>query len=412
MNPQLKNLLRKVKREFYKKRMSPKWKKIKKRYKESKRKTVQNFYSNFVKDLKITNPSKWYSMAKRLGAEQSSGGDLTVECLAGMSNQQSAEKVAEFFSQVSQEYLPLDVSKLPAYLPAQQPMQVSESDVAMRLLKLKMRKSTQPIDLPSKLRKQFSNELARPLTDIINSCLKNYQYPKLWKHEWVVPAKKVNNPKLLKELRKISLTSENSLMFERFLKDWILEDIAENIDSAQYGNQKGTSTEHLLVNLMDRILKLIDQNPNRSAVIASMLDWASAFDRQDPTLAIQKFIKMGVRPALIPILVSYLTDREMQVRFNNKYSSTHQLPGGGPQGTLLGLIEYLVQSNDSADCVDADMRFKYVDDLTILELVLLGGLLTDYNFKQQVASDIGIDENYVPATSLTTQNNIDQIVKW
>ena len=119
---------------------------------------------------------------------------------------------------------------------------------------------------------------------------------------------------MLKDLRKISLTSEYSLIFEGIIKDWILVDIAPNIDKAQYGNQKGTGTEHLLVNLMDRLLKLIDQNPDRSAVIASLLDWAAAFDRQDPTPAIQKFIKMGVRPALVPILVSYLTDREMQVR--------------------------------------------------------------------------------------------------
>ena len=213
-------------------------------------------------------------------------------------------------------------------------------------------------------------------------------------------------------MRKISLTSEYSHIFEGLIKDWILEDIAPNIDRTQYGNQKGTGTEHLLVNLMDRILMLIDQNPDKSAVIASLLDWSAAFDRQDPTLAIQKFIKMGVRPALIPILVSYLTDREMQVRFNSKHSTTHKLPGGGPQGTLIGLIEYLVQSNDNADCVDPQLRFKYVDDLTILELVLLGGLLTDYNFKQHVASDIGIDEMYVPAPSLTTQQNIANISKW
>ena len=65
----------------------------------------------------------------------------------------------------------------------------------------------------------------------------------------------------------------------------------------------------MMVNLMDQILKLLDNNKNRSAVIASMVDWASAFDRQDPTLAIEKFIAMGVRPALIPILVSYLSNR-------------------------------------------------------------------------------------------------------
>ena len=54
MNPALKTLLRKIKREFYKKRKSPKWKKLK----IMKRKTVQNFYSNFVSELKISNPSK------------------------------------------------------------------------------------------------------------------------------------------------------------------------------------------------------------------------------------------------------------------------------------------------------------------------------------------------------------------
>ena len=57
----------------------------------------------------------------------------------------------------------------------------------------------------------------------------------------------------------------------------------------------GTGTEHMIVCLLDRTLKLLDQHPDRSAVIASYLDWASAFDRQDPTIAIKKFIQLGVR---------------------------------------------------------------------------------------------------------------------
>ena len=202
------------------------------------------------------------------------------------------------------------------------------------------------------------------------------------------------------------------MIFEGFIKDWIMEDIAPQIDMSQYGNQKGTSTEHLVVNLMDKILQLLDNNNTCSAVIASLVDWSSAFDRQDPTLAIQKFIKMGVRPSLVPVLASYLTDRQMQVRFNNTYSRTHKLPGGGPQGTLVGLIEYFVQSNDNADCVDQEMRYKYVDDLSVLELVMLASLLTEYNFKQHVASDIGIDELYVPACNLKTQDNLNDIASW
>ena len=413
MTPQLKNLNRKVKREFYKNRKSNKWKKLKRKFKYLKRKRVQDFYTEFVKELKISNPAKWYSMAKRLGAEPyPKNGEQKVECLVGLNDYQASEKIAQHFSKVSQEYFPLDTSKLPAYLPAPEILQVDEETVAKRLFKLKNRKSTQPIDLPSKLRKLFPWELAKPLTDIFNTCLANYQFPDTWKHEWVVPAEKVSNPESLKDLRKISLTSEYSLVFEGLIKDWIMEDIGSKIDKSQYGNKKGISTEHMMVNLMDKILKLLDNNNNRSAVIASMVDWASAFDRQDPTLAIEKFLAMGVRPALVPILVSYLSDRQMQVRVNNTYSSTHKLPGGGPQGTLLGLIEYFVQSNDNANCVDPDLRFKFVDDLTVLELVMMTGLLTEYNFKAHVASDIGIDEQYIPASSLATQENLNCIAQW
>ena len=37
------------------------------------------------------------------------------------------------------------------------------------------------------------------------------------------------------------------------------------------------------------------------------------------------------------------------------------MPGGGPQ----------VQYSNNADCVDETLRFKYVDDLTFLELISL-----------------------------------------
>ena len=143
-----------------------------------------------------------------------------------------------------------------------------------------------------------------------------------------------------------------------------------------------------------------------------MVDWTSAFDRQDPTLGIQKFLKMGVRPAIIPVLISYLTDRKMRVKFNNVLSDVYQLIGGGPQGTLLGGIEYLVQSNDNADCVDEEERFKYVDDLSILEVICLTGLLMEYDTRQHVPSDIGTDQMFLPPQVTRTQTNLNQISRW
>ena len=332
MTPQLKNLNRKVKREFFKNRKSLKWQKLKKKFKKLKRKTIQTFYANFVTDLKESNPAKWYTMAKRLGTDLTNQDSrLKVECLNGLGEKEAAEHVARHFSSISQEYAPLDHTKLPAYLPACDVLQVGEAQVAEHIFKLKNRRSTQPCDIPSKLRKLYSNELAIPMTDIINACLSQHHYPKLWKHEYVVPAEKIPSPATLKDLRKISLTSEYSLVFERIIKEWLMDDISPNIDQSQYGNMKGSSTEHMIVCLMDKILQLLDKNSNKSAVIASLVDWSSAFDRQDSTLAIQKFIKLGVRPSLVPILASYLTDRQMQVKYNDTYSDTHTLPGVGPR---------------------------------------------------------------------------------
>ena len=184
------------------------------------------------------------------------------------------------------------------------------------------------------------------------------------------------------------------------------------MDIGQFGGEKGTGTEHMIVCLLDRVLQMLDRNPDQSAVFAASVDWSAAFDRQDPTLAIKRFIEIGVRPALIPILVSYLAERQMKVKFNGEESDVLPLIGGGPQGTLLGQIMYLVQSNDNADMVDPDDRFKYIDDLSILHIVSLAGLLSSYNFRSHVASDIGVDQLYLPASNFQTQTHLDAIAEW
>jgi hypothetical protein len=82
------------------------------------------------------------------------------------------------------------------------------------------------------------------------------------------------------------------------------------------------------------------------------------------------------------------------------------------QGTLLGGIEYLVQSNDNADIVSDEDRFKYIDDLSVLEVVYLAGLLTEYNFYEHVASDIATGQPYLPPSRYNSQQTFDSISNW
>jgi hypothetical protein len=57
-----------------------------------------------------------------------------------------------------------------------------------------------------------------------------------------------------------------------------------------------------------------------------------------------------------------------------------------PEGYILGLLECKSNSNDNVNHGSQDMRYKFVNDLSILEkqnLIPVG--LSEYNFKNHVA---------------------------
>ena len=137
MSPALKQLHRQMQREFYRHRKSEKYKKLKTKYKKIKRKAVKSFYSDFVSDLKQSDQGKWFAMAKTIGAvDQMTAGATKVESLADLDNLESANRIAEHYAAISNEYLPIDNSQLPAYLLAQPPPQVEEHDVHLNLLRI------------------------------------------------------------------------------------------------------------------------------------------------------------------------------------------------------------------------------------------------------------------------------------
>ena len=66
-------------------------------------------------------------------------------------------------------------------------------------------------------------------------------------------------------------------MFESFLLEIILEDISDKLNKTQYGGRKGVGTEHLMVSMIDRIRKVLD-NPESVSAVLNSYDWSGAFD--------------------------------------------------------------------------------------------------------------------------------------
>ena len=103
----------------------------------------------------------------------------------------------------------------------------------------------------------------------------------------------------------------------------------------------------------------------------------------------------------------------MQVKWHGERSSVRKLNGGGPQGATYGIWEYLAQSNHNSDCVSPDQRFKFVDDLSVLEkiyLLIIG--LASINPKLTVPSDIPVHNQFIPPEHLKSQTYLNEIKEW
>jgi hypothetical protein len=313
---------------------------------------------------------------------------------------------------VSQQYEPVDLKKLPAYLPAERPPVLEVYKVYRKIQGQKKTKSTLIIDIPENLRKEAAEFLAEPLTNIYNHCLKEGVYPKIWKQEWCTPVpKKKTTLKLLKDVRKIASTSDFSKIFEYFLLQFVLEDVSDKMSVRQYGGKKGVGTEHLLVTLIDRIKKLLDQ-PNTPVVILSSYDWKGAFERIDPTEVALKMIKLGIRSSIVKVVIDFLRDRKMELKMNGHTSPSLDLIGGGPQGSLIGQLMYLIASDDVGQEIPEEDKFQYIDDLSAVEAIYPQQKLIEYDFYQHVASDIAIGQRFLPQNTFKTQSYNNAINDW
>ena len=250
---------------------------------------------------------------------------------------------------------------------------------------------------------------------MINASLKQGKWPDIYKLEIVTPVPKEFPPKDVDQLRNISGLLNLDKVSEKIISKMIISDMKGKMDPSQFANQKGLSIQHYLIKMIDRILEALDKNAKGEscAVLATMVDWKQAFPRQCPKLGVESFIENGVRPSLIPVLVNYFQGRKMKVKWHGEMSSSRQLNGGGPQGSTFGIWEYLSQSNNNANSISESDRFKFVDDLTFLEIIwLLNVGIATYNVKAHVPSDIPAHNQLIVPENLQTSKYLEDISNW
>ena len=413
----LKSLDRKRKREFSKHYKSELWVKLNNQFIEKCSKAKEKYYKNMVSDLKESNPGKWHSKLKRMSGQENGRQDkIQLEEISVYSDQTQADMIAEHYADISNQYEQIKKDDFPEYNNKQFcPPKIEPWKVNKTIQSMNKKAATIPGDVPMKIIAEFSVELATPLAHIFNCCLESSTYPNLYKSESVTPAPKKYPPEKMQDLRKISGFLNCAKLFDKLIAEYLIQDMTPSKDPSQYGNEKNISIQHYLIKMINKVLTTVDESSRSEsyAVLISMVDWSQAFDRQCHTLGVKSFIENGVRESLIPLMISYFENRRMKVKWNGCISTEQNMNGGGAQGGLPGILEYLSQNNDCANFLDEDERYKYIDDLSILEILNLISLgISSYNCKVHVPSDIQSSNNFIHPANIKSQEYINKIEEW
>ena len=242
-------------------------------------------------------------------------------------------------------------------------LHVNSPGVAKLLARLQPKKASGPDNLPCRLLKELSNEIAPMLTALFNQSLSSGEIPEDWSHAFVAPIFKKGNHNVAENYRPVSLTSVCCKILEHIICRHVLDhlDFHKILTCFQHGFRSAHSCETQLLLTLDDLMKARDKNIQ---VDVAVLDFSKAFDTVPHERLLGKLTHYGIQGNIHSWIRAFLTTRQQSVVVDGAQSEWASVKSGVPQGTVLGPLLFLLHINDLPNHVTSSVRL-FADDCLV-----------------------------------------------
>ena len=228
---------------------------------------------------------------------------------------------------------------------------------------LNHKKAIQSTDIPTKLIKKLCDFFSEFIYKSINHCITEGNFIADFKKAEVLPLYKNNGTADKSNYLPISIFSNISKLYDRFLYSQLYDYFDKNIFSKyQCGFRKGFSTQYTLLVMIEKIKNARD---NKQFCAAILTDLSKAFDCICHDVLITKLNAYGVdRNALV---YDYRSDRSQKTKVGSSFSAYLDIIYGVPQGSILGPLLFNIDLCDLFfEGYSCDFA-NYADDTTPYE---------------------------------------------
>ena len=346
----LRRMIRNRKRIFKRQGRSALWRRKKKETEEEEMRLKAEFFENVKKKILETGNSKaYFASANMLQAGGREKRWKIRSMFPKATDSEIAEKAAVFFNRISQLFEPLknptqeEIAILPKKIP---PM---PHEISAALKSCKKPKSRIKGDIDRRLVSKFSDMLAQPLYIIYEQVYSTLHWPRLWATETVNLIPKCSAPDNLSQLRNLSCTP----LFSKVLEGFTLKSLKNTVklSESQFGGLKGAGVDHFLVETFDEIMQSLEDN--RASVNLMSIDFEKAFNRMSHSSCLDALSTLGASDEDIQLVGAFLRGRTMSVKVGSSFSVPRAVPGGSPQGSILGIFLFCA-TTDFFNRINAD----------------------------------------------------------